>query len=175
MKKIAIVLLTLLLIAGVLFGVCYWFGTHRDFVILHNGVTLDSLEKSLTASGAEPLVFEIQGNGDFEVKVVTYEKCEVTYFVADKPYVLKDFGDVTSAFNITKANSALTVAPKGSLESMISVVKNGATVKVDEKADLSQDLFTLIISGENKEYRVNFGLYTYDVNDVKLSDGKLVF
>lgn len=176
MKRFLITVLVLLLIVGVFFvAICYWTGSKNpDFAVLYGSSPLESLEESLACSPSEPLEFVIQGNEDYLVQVIPVADVDLSYIVSGELISLKDSADLTDCFEIDRGEKYLKIVPRGSLEQMLKIHHNVNIVHLPI-VDYNQDFFTLVIKTENKEYRVNFGLYIYDVTDVKLSEGKLVF
>ena len=177
-KKIFSVLFALLLIAGILFGVCYFVGRRteeekRELGVQYNGKDVNDL-KGLIASYNDPLVFDVTGE-DYTIKVVPAENIKFTYLVDDKLFRLADLEDLTSGFTIdTAEDGTVTVKPRGSVASVLSVI-TGKTVTLPDGSNTAQDLFTIVFAQDDNEFRASFGLYKIDVDGVKLSESEVIF
>lgn len=176
-KKILTVIVTVLLLAGVLFGVCYYVGWRANQIshnlqVLYDGVAVDNLVGLSTAYSA-PLVFQVTGE-DYTVKVVPATGAKITYLIDGQARKLADLTDLTAGFVIDAEDGIVTIKPRGSLETILSVV-TGRSVTLPEESDLEQDLFTIVFAQGDTEYRASCGLYRFDVRGVELSEGRLVF
>lgn len=168
MKKALAILLALILIAGALFGVCYWVG-HKDqtsFSVKFDGEEVGDEIGGIAASTGEPLTLEV--TGAYTYTIVPRAGVKLTFKEGDKSRELSEFTDMTAGFRITKDGDKLTVTPVGGLSSVISAVTGKDAVVGDY--DDAADLFTLQInSADGKEVRkIHFGLYHYTVDGVKL-------
>lgn len=179
-KKIISVLFAVLLLAGILFGVCYWIGSRPDtpgksdkFSVAYDGEEVNGEINGVGMSTGEPLALTVTGN--FTCTVTPYKDVKLTFKEGDKSRSLSEFTDVTEGFRFSKDGDKLTVTPVGGLPSVISAV-TGKDASVGEYDD-SADLFTLLIQSEDgKEVRkIHFGLYRYEVNGVKLSEKEIKF
>lgn len=177
-KKILTVIVTVLLLAVILLGVCYWVGwraeqSRRKLVVRFDGKVVDNLT-GLSASGSEPLVFTVSGY-DYTVKIVPAEKVNISYQVNGIEQKMSDISDCTVGFRIDSAdNGTVTVTPCGSLTTILSTIHNADVIAPDD-IDVDQDLFTVVFTQGQNEYRASFGLLRYDVSGVKLSKEGLVF
>lgn len=173
-KKIFSVLFALLLIAGILFGVCYWIGSRPDkFSVIYDGKEVTDEIGGIGASTGEPLTLTV--TGAYTCTVVPREGVKLSFREGDKTRNLSEFADVTAGFRVTKDGDALTVTPVGGLSTVITAV-TGKDAAVGEYDD-SADLFTLLIRSEGgKEARqIHFGLYRYAVDSVTLSHKEIRF
>lgn len=167
-KKIFSVLFALLLIAGILFGVCYWIGSRPDkFSVIYDGKEVTDEIGGIGASTGEPLTLTV--TGAYTCQVIPREDVKLTFKEGDKTRNLSEFADVTAGFRFTKGEGdTLTVTPVGGLSSVISAVTGKDAVVGDY--DDAADLFTLLVRSEDgKQTRqIHFGLYRYEVDGVKL-------
>lgn len=162
-------MLVLLLIAGALFGVCYWVG-HKDqtaFSVKYDGKEVTDEIGGIGASTGEPLQLVV--TGAYTCTVVPHEGVKLAFREGDKTRNLSEFADVTAGFRFTKGEGdTLSVTPVGGLSSVISAV-TGKDATVGDYDDAA-DLFTLLVRSEDgKQTRqIHFGLYRYEVDGVKL-------
>lgn len=180
-KKIFTFLFAVLLLAGILFGVCYWIGSRPDtpgkpnkFSVAYEGEEVTDEINGIGMSTGEPLTLTVTGN--FICTVTPYKDVKLTFKEGDKSRELSEFADMTAGFRITQGeDDTLTVTPVGGLSDVIAAVtgKDASVGKYDDSADL----FTLLIQSEDgKEVRkIHFGLYRYEVDSVKLSDKEIRF
>ena len=176
MKRFLITFLVLLLIAAIAFVVfCYVIGSKdAAFAVLYEGIPLDEFDDSVAISAQEPLVLEIVGKGDYAIRVVPAPEANVTYTVSGQTVSLKDADDLSDCFESVRGENSLTIVPKSSLSNMLTIHHNGETVVLSD-VDFNQDLFTIVILCGETEYRLNFGLKIYEVTDITIQPGKLVF
>lgn len=173
-KKIFSVLFALLLIAGILFGVCYWIGSRPDkFSVIYDGKEVTDEIGGIGASTGEPLTLTV--TGAYTCTVVPREGVKLSFREGDKTRNLSEFADVTAGFRFTKDGDKLTVTPVGGLSSVISAVTGKDAVVGDY--DDAADLFTLLVRSEDgKQTRqIHFGLYRYAVDGVRLSEKEIRF
>ena len=174
-KKIFSVLFALFLIAGILFGVCYWIGSRPDkFSVIYDGKEVTDEIGGIAASTGDPLTLEV--TGAYTCTVVPREGVKLSFREGDKTRNLSEFADVTAGFRFTKGEGGtLTVTPVGGLSSVISAV-TGKDASVGEYDD-SADLFTLLIRSEDgmEARQIHFGLYRYAVDSVTLSEKEIRF
>lgn len=175
MKKALAILLALILIAGALFGVCYWIG-HNDqtsFSVTYGGEEVTDEIGGIGASNGEPLQLVV--TGAYTCTVVPREGVKLTFKEGDKTRNLSEFADMTAGFRFTKDGDKLTVTPVGGLSSVISAVTGKDAVVGDY--DDAADLFTLLVRSEDgKQTRqIHFGLYRYEVDGVRLSEKEIKF
>ncbi len=176
MKRALAALLVLLLIAGALFGVCYWIG-HNDqtsFSVQFDGEEVTDEIGGIGVSTGEPLQLVV--TGAYTCTVVPHEGVKCAFREGDKTRNLSEFTDVTAGFRFTKGEGdTLTVTPVGGLSVVITAV-TGKDATVGEYDDTA-DLFTLLIQSEDGKQtrKIHFGLYRYEVDGVKLSDKEIRF
>lgn len=173
-KKILTVIITVLLLAGVLFCMCYWVGKDKTtFSVKYDGEEVTDEIGGVGASTGEPLQLVV--TGAYTCTVVPHEGVKLTFREGDKSRELSEFADMTAGFRITQDGDTLTVTPVGGLSSVISAVtgKDAVVGNYDDAADL----FTLLIRSEDgKQTRqIHFGLYHYTVDGVRLSEKEIRF
>lgn len=173
-KKIFSVLFALLLIAGILFGVCYWIGSRPDkFSVIYDGKEVTDEIGGVGASTGEPLTLTVTGH--YTCTVIPREDVKLTFKEGDKSRELSEFTDMTAGFRVTKDGDALFVTPVGGLSAVITAV-TGKDASVGEYDDTA-DLFTLLVRSEDGEEarQIHFGLYRYAVDSVTLSEKEIRF
>lgn len=173
-KKIFSVLFALFLIAGILFGVCYWIGSRPDkFSVIYDGKEVTDEIGGIGASTGEPLTLTVTGH--YTCTVIPREDVKLTFKEGEKSRELSEFTDMTAGFRVTKGGDALTVTPVGGLSAVITAV-TGKDASVGEYDD-SADLFTLLIRSEDGQQtrKIHFGLYRYAVDGVRLSEKEIRF
>ena len=173
-KKIFSVLFALFLIAGILFGVCYWIGSRPDkFSVIYDGKEVTDEIGGIGASTGEPLTLTVTGH--YTCTVIPREDVKLTFKEGEKSRELSEFTDMTAGFRVTKGGDALTVTPVGGLSAVITAV-TGKDASVGEYDD-SADLFTLLIRSEDGQEarQIHFGLYRYAVDSVTLSHKEIRF
>ena len=173
-KKIFFVLFALFLIAGILFGVCYWIGSRPDkFSVIYDGKEVTDEIGGIAASTGEPLTLTVTGH--YTCTVIPREDVKLTFKEGEKSRELSEFTDMTAGFRVTKGGDALTVTPVGGLSAVIAAV-TGKDASVGEYDD-SADLFTLLIRSEDGQQtrKIHFGLYRYAVDSVTLSEKEIRF
>lgn len=173
-KKIFSVLFALFLIAGILFGVCYWIGSRPDkFSVIYDGKEVTDEIGGIGASTGEPLTLTVTGH--YTCTVIPREDVKLTFKEGEKSRELSEFTDMTAGFRVTKDGDVLTVTPVGGLSAVITAV-TGKDASVGEYDD-SADLFTLLIRSEDGEEarQIHFGLYRYAVDSVTLSEKEIRF
>ena len=173
-KKIFSVLFALLLIAGILFGVCYWIGSRPDkFSVIYDGKEVTDEIGGIGASTGEPLTLTVTGH--YTCTVIPREDVKLTFKEGEKSRELSEFTDMTAGFRFTKDGDKLTVTPVGGLSSVISAVtgKEATVGNYDDAADL----FTLLVwsEGGKQTRQIHFGLYRYEVDGVRLSEKEIRF
>lgn len=173
-KKIFSVLFALFLIAGILFGVCYWIGSRPDkFSVIYDGKEVTDEIGGIGASTGEPLTLTVTGH--YTCTVIPREDVKLTFKEGEKSRELSEFTDMTAGFRVTKGGDAITVTPVGGLSAVITAV-TGKDASVGEYDD-SADLFTLLIRSEDgmQTRKIHFGLYRYAVDGVRLSEKEIRF
>lgn len=167
-KRILYAVFAVLLLAAILFGVCYWVG-HKDqtaFSVTYDGKEVTDEIGGIGASTGEPLTLTVTGH--YTCTVIPREDVKLTFKEGEKSRELSEFTDMTAGFRFTKDGDKLTVTPVGGLSSVISAVTGKDAVVGDY--DDAADLFTLLVRSEDgKQTRqIHFGLYRYEVDGVKL-------
>lgn len=174
MKRSLAALLVLILVAGILFGACYFVGRKpAKFSVKYDGNEIGDELGGIAASTGEPLTLEV--TGAYTYTIVPRAGVKLTFKEGDKSRELSEFTDMTAGFRFTKDGDKLTVTPVGGLSSVISAVtgKEATVGNYDDAADL----FTLLVRSEDgKQTRqIHFGLYRYEVDGVRLSDKEIRF
>lgn len=174
MKRALAALLVLILVAGILFGACYFVGRKpAKFSVKYDGNEIGDELGGIAASTGEPLTLEV--TGAYTYTIVPRAGVKLTFKEGDKSRELSEFTDMTAGFRFTKDGDKLTVTPVGGLSSVISAVtgKEATVGNYDDAADL----FTLLVRSEDgKQTRqIHFGLYRYEVDGVMLSDKEIRF
>lgn len=174
MKRALAALLVLILVAGILFGACYFVGRKpAKFSVKYDGNEIGDELGGIAVSTGEPLTLEV--TGAYTYTIVPRAGVKLTFKEGDKSRELSEFTDMTAGFRFTKDGDKLTVTPVGGLSSVISAVTGKDAVVGDY--DDAADLITLLIQSEDgKQTRqIHFGLYRYEVDGVKLSDKEIKF
>lgn len=177
-KKILTVVITVLLLAGILFGICYFVGRRaeaedRKLSVQYNGKVVNDL-KGLVTTYSVPLVFKVTGE-DYTVRIVPVEGVQFAYLIDGQAYKLTDLKDLTAGFTIdTAEDGTVTIKPCGSLETVLSVV-TGKAVTLPDGSNTEQDLFTVIFAQDDTEFRASFSFYKTDVQGIELSEEGMVF
>ena len=174
MKRALAALLVLILVAGILFGACYFVGRKpAKFSVKYDGNEIGDELGGIAASTGEPLTLEV--TGAYTYTIVPRAGVKLTFKEGDKSRELSEFTDMTTGFRFTKDGDKLTVTPVGGLSSVISAVtgKEATVGNYDDAADL----FTLLVRSEDgKQTRqIHFGLYRYEVDGVRLSEKEIRF
>lgn len=173
-KKIFSVLFALFLIAGILFGACYFVGRKpAKFSVKYDGNEIGDELGGIAASTGEPLTLEV--TGAYTYTIVPRAGVKLTFKEGDKSRELSEFTDMTAGFRFTKDGDKLTVTPVGGLSMVITAV-TGKDAIVGEYDDTA-DLFTLLIQSEDGKQtrKIHFGLFRYAVDGVRLSDKEIRF
>lgn len=174
MKRSLAALLVLILVAGILFGACYFVGRKpAKFSVKYDGNEIGDELGGIAASTGEPLTLEV--TGAYTYTIVPRAGVKLTFKEGDKSRELSEFTDMTAGFRFTKDGDKLTVTPVGGLSSVISAV-TGKDATVGDYDDAA-DLFTFLVRSEDgKQTRqIHFGLYRYEVDGVRLSDKEIRF
>lgn len=173
-KKIFSVLFALLLIVGILLGVCYYIGSRPDkFSVIYDGEEVIDEVGGIGVSGGEPLTLTV--TGAYTCTVIPREGVKLTFSEGEKTRSLSELTDVTAGFRIETAGDKLTVTPVGGISLVLSRVI-GKSVTVDAYDD-DMDLFTLFVKSADGqgEREIHFGLYRYPVEGVTLSEEVIRF
>lgn len=173
MSKAGKIIVSILVIAAIAFGV-YSCMTREELALSFGGEDANGL-KGLTIGGHEPLVLDMDVYGNYSVKIVPAKGADFAYSTNGNNRQFNQLRDLTQGFDIREEDGQLIVSPKGSIKSMLEQIHPGLEVVVNEDAlaDLG-DLFTLVVSNSNTEYRISFGVYIYPLDGVELP-GELVF
>lgn len=108
---------------------------------------------------------------------VDYE-ADFDFFVNDLAYSFSAESSLIAGFDIEYEESSFKIAPKGSIEDILSAVYPDDTVTVNKGSiDFTKDLFKLVITsydGEASVY-VTFGIRDYNVQSISLDKTEIVF
>ena len=176
MKKFLRGLFIVLLVLVLLYAVYYYFflkePEKEPFEVLYQDEKVEGLS-DISISPAEPLVLKInRALEDISVKVVPYADAALTYTVDGVEQSFDSILDATAAFTYAVIDGEFILTPKGGIETTLSILYEGKDVEVVDVPD--EDIFTLILSSKDQEYRISFAFYVYDVDGITLP-GKLVF
>ena len=109
--------------------------------------------------GDEIRVQSLTGATEYDVRIeANAESGDFSFTVGAEPYTWHDLAgqDVTKGFTLTQTDLGFTVDYE-SFETIIAEVM-GADVVIAEDADLSGDMFDLVITMGETEYRFGFGI-----------------
>ena len=175
MKKFLRGLFIVLLVLVLLYAAYYFFLKEPEkepFEVLYEEEKVSNLA-GLSISPAEPLVLQVNyGLEDIQVSVMPCKDAALTYTVDGVEQSFDSILDATAAFTYEVVDGEFILTPKGGIETTLSALYEGKDVEVVDIPD--EDLFTLILSSEDQEYRISFAFYVYDVDGITLP-GKLVF
>lgn len=183
MKRVMVSVLCLLLLLAAVGAALYFYPTIRDklfpeeepvFSVTYGGVELEQVKGTVYCSPAEPMTFK--PNRECEVTVKVNPNEDFVFTVSGLQYHFKDL-DVSSAFDIkTGTDGTVTVAPQCDLAGIIAKAKgcDVSAVKVPN-VDVDADFFIVCFTSGDAVKTFSFGLLTYDVSGVTLSDKELKF
>lgn len=160
---LVLILLTVLGFAG--FGIAYvvtdGFGgkVPTAVIMIEDDVYTESADGIALYPGDEVRVQSLTGATQYDVRIeANAESGDFSFTVGAEPYTWHDLAgqDVTKGFTLTQTELGFTVDYE-SFETIIAAVK-GADVAIAEGADLSGDMFDLVITMGETEYRFGFGI-----------------
>lgn len=173
-KTIGYAIISIVLVVGILLGVCYYVGSRPDpFSVTYEGKEVTDELEGIGVSTGEPLVLTV--TGAYSCTVIPREGVKLTFSEGEKIRSLSELTDVTAGFRIEADGDELTVTPVGGISLVLSRVI-GKSVTVDPYDD-DMDLFTLLIQSADGqgEREIHFGLYRYPVEGVTLSEEAIAF
>lgn len=171
--KAAKIIIALVLVAALAFGVYSCF-TREELSLTYGGEDANGIS-GIIIGGHDPLVLDMDVYGNYSVKIVPTKGADFTYSTNGNNRQFNQLLDLTQGFDIREEDGQLIVTPKGSIKSLLQQIHPGVELTLNEEAlaDLG-DLFTLVVSNSNTEYRISFGVYIYPLDGVELP-GELVF
>lgn len=167
-KTIGIAFLVLILLAvlgfagfGIAYVVTDGFGgkVPTAVIMIEDDVYTESADGIALYPGDEVRVQSLTGATEYDVRIeANAESGDFSFTVGAEPYTWHDLAgqDVTKGFTLTQTELGFTVDYE-SFETIIAAVK-GADVAIAEGADLSGDMFDLVITMGETEYRFGFGI-----------------
>lgn len=173
-KTIGYTIISVVLVVGILLGVCYYIGSRPDeFSVAYDGEEVTDEIDGIGVSTGEPLTLTVTGT--YTCTVIPREGVKLTFSEGDKTRSLSELTDVTAGFRIETTEDELTVMPVGGISLVLSrVIGKSTTVGA---YDDDMDLFTLLIKSADGqgERAIHFGLYCYPVEGVTLSEEVIRF
>ena len=167
-KTIGIAFLVLILLAvlgfagfGIAYVVTDGFGgkVPTAVIMIEDDMYTASADGIAIYPGDEIRVQSLTGATEYDVRIeANAESGDFSFTVGAEPYTWHDLAgqDVTKGFTLTQTDLGFTVDYE-SFETIIAAVK-GADVVIAEGADLSGDMFDLVITMGETEYRFGFGI-----------------
>lgn len=167
-KTIGIAFLVLILLAvlgfagfGIAYVVTDGFGgkVPTAVIMIKDDMYTESADGIALYPGDEVRVQSLTGATEYDVRIeANAESGDFSFTVGAEPYTWHDLAgqDVTKGFTLTQTGLGFTVDYE-SFETIIAAVK-GADVAIAEDADLSGDMFDLVITMGETEYRFGFGI-----------------
>lgn len=167
-KTIGIAFLVLILLAvlgfagfGIAYVVTDGFGgkVPTAVIMIEDDMYTENADGIAIYPGDEIRVQSLTGATEYDVRIeANAESGDFSFTVGAEPYTWHDLAgqDVTKGFTLTQTDLGFTVDYE-SFETIIAAVK-GADVVIAEGADLSGDMFDLVITMGETEYRFGFGI-----------------
>lgn len=167
-KTIGIAFLVLILLAvlgfagfGIAYVVTDGFGgkVPTAVIMIEDDMYTESADGIALYPGDEIRVQSLTGATEYDVRIeANAESGDFSFTVGAEPYTWHDLAgqDVTKGFTLTQTDLGFTLDYE-SFETIIAAVK-GADVVIAEGADLSGDMFDLVITMGETEYRFGFGI-----------------
>lgn len=167
-KTIGIAFLVLILLAvlgfagfGIAYVVTDGFGgkVPTAVIMIEDDMYTASADGIAIYPGDEIRVQSLTGATEYDVRIeANAESGDFSFTVGAEPYTWHDLAgqDVTKGFTLTQTDLGFTVDYE-SFETIIAEVM-GADVVIAEDADLSGDMFDLVITMGETEYRFGFGI-----------------
>lgn len=167
-KTIGIAFLVLILLAvlgfagfGIAYVVTDGFGgkVPTAVIMIEDDMYTASADGIAIYPGDEIRVQSLTGATEYDVRIeANAESGDFSFTVGAEPYTWHDLAgqDVTKGFTLTQTDLGFTLDYE-SFETIIAAVK-GADVVIAEGADLSGDMFDLVITMGETEYRFGFGI-----------------
>ena len=181
-RTVAIVLLVILLLAilgfagfGIAYLVTDGFGgkVPTAVVMIDDDVYSDSTDGLTIYPGEYVRVQSLTGDTEYTVKIEGNASTNnFAFTLGDEPYTWRDMDgeDMTAGFTIAQTGTGFTIEYE-SLPTIITAARGAEAVIED--VDLSGDLFTLVVTLGEREYRFGFGV-GLPVSDVVLDPDQIV-
>ena len=181
-RTVAIVLLVILLLAilgfagfGIAYLVTDGFGgkVPTAVVMIDDEVYSESTDGLTIYPGNEVRVQSLTGETEYTVKVEGNASTNnFAFTLGDEPYTWRDMDgeDMTAGFTIAQTGTGFTIEYE-SLPSIITAARGAEAVIED--VDLSGDLFTMVVTLGEREYRFGFGV-GLPVSDVVIDPDQIV-
>ena len=181
-RTVAIVLLVILLLAilgfagfGIAYLVTDGFGGRvpTAVIMIDDEVYSESTDGLTIYPGNEVRVQSLTGETEYTVNVEGNASTNnFAFTLGEEPYTWRDMDgeDMTAGFTIAQTGTGFTIEYE-SLPSIITAARGAEAVIED--VDLSGDLFTLVITIGEREYRFGFGV-GLPVSDVVLDPDQIV-
>ena len=181
-RTVAIVLLVILLLAilgfagfGIAYLVTDGFGgkVPTAVVMIDDEVYSESTDGLTIYPGNEVRVQSLTGETEYTVKVEGNASTNnFAFTLGEEPYTWRDMDgeDMTAGFTIAQTGTGFTIEYE-SLPSIITAARGAEAVIED--VDLSGDLFTMVVTLGEREYRFGFGV-GLPVSDVVLDPDQIV-
>ena len=181
-RTVAIVLLVILLLAilgfagfGIAYLVTDGFGGRvpTAVIMIDDEVYSESTDGLTIYPGEEVRVQSLTGETEYTVNVEGNASTNnFAFTLGEEPYTWRDMDgeDMTAGFTIAQTGTGFTIEYE-SLPSIITAARGAEAVIED--VDLSGDLFTLVVTIGEREYRFGFGV-GLPVSDVVLDPDQIV-
>lgn len=182
-KTIGIAFLVLILLAvlgfagfGIAYVVTDGFGgkVPTAVIMIEDDMYTESADGIAIYPGDEIRVQSLTGATEYDVRIeANAESGDFSFTVGAEPYTWHDLAgqDVTKGFTLTQTDLGFTVDYE-SFETIIAAVM-GADVVIAEDANLSGDMFDLVITMGETEYRFGFGI-GLPVSGIELDPGHII-
>ena len=182
-KTIGIAFLVLILLAvlgfagfGIAYVVTDGFGgkVPTAVIMIEDDMYTENADGIAIYPGDEIRVQSLTGATEYDVRIeANAESGDFSFTVGAEPYTWHDLAgqDVTKGFTLTQTDLGFTVDYE-SFETIIAAVK-GTDVVIAEDADLSGDMFDLVITMGETEYRFGFGI-GLPVSGIELDPGHII-
>lgn len=182
-KTIGIAFLVLILLAvlgfagfGIAYVVTDGFGgkVPTAVIMIEDDMYTASADGIAIYPGDEIRVQSLTGATEYDVRIeANAESGDFSFTVGAEPYTWHDLAgqDVTKGFTLTQTDLGFTVDYE-SFETIIAAVM-GADVVIAEDANLSGDMFDLVITMGETEYRFGFGI-GLPVSGIEIDPGHII-
>lgn len=182
-KTIGIAFLVLILLAvlgfagfGIAYVVTDGFGgkVPTAVIMIEDDMYTESADGIAIYPGDEIRVQSLTGATEYDVRIeANAESGDFSFTVGAEPYTWHDLAgqDVTKGFTLTQTDLGFTVDYE-SFETIIAAVM-GADVVIAEDANLSGDMFDLVITMGETEYRFGFGI-GLPVSGIEIDPGHII-
>ena len=181
-RTVAIVLLIVLLLAilgfagfGIAYLVTDGFGgkVPTAVIMIDDEVYSESTDGLTIYPGEEVRVQRLTGDAEYTMKIEgNASENNFAFTLGAEPYTWRDMDgeDMTAGFTIAKTGTGFTIDYE-SLPSIITAARGAEAVIED--VNLDGDLFTLVITVSEREYRFGFGV-GLPVSDIMLDSDQII-